>query len=54
MEYLILNFLKTQAVNWINSELMVTMNSAGVYWVQASKVQRCLTIRANSNKKDLD
>lgn len=54
MEYLILNFLKAQAVNRINSELIVTMNTAGVYWVQASKVQRCLTIRINSNRKDFD
>lgn len=50
MEYLILNFLKAQAVNRINSELIVTVNKAGVYWVQASKVQRCLTIRINKDK----
>lgn len=35
MEYLILNFLKAQAVNRVNSELIVTMNS-GVYWVYSA------------------
>lgn len=39
MEYLILNFLQAQAVNRIKDELIVTMNTAGVYCLGSRQVR---------------